>query len=224
MILMTANLQISKTTRRSLLALVLTYSCSFTQNIWAQDSGSLSSASPTPPVASVASVAASSSSATNAQNFKYLQEHLKNPRLVGRGSYTYWGFDVYSASLWASDTALKPLDWTEQRLALDLLYLRDFDGKDIAKRSIDEISKQSPVYAEKANAWLQTLEKVFPNVHKGESLTGVYIPNSGAQFFFNGKPVGMINDLDLVKRFFAIWLSPQTSAPDLRLKLFGDLN
>ncbi len=192
------NQSMSKTSRRIFLSLVTVSFCGLSDNLFGQDNSS------------------------SPQNFKYLQEHLRTPRLVGKGNYTYWGFDVYYASLWASESALKPLDWAEQRLALDLLYLRDFDGKDIAKRSIDEISKQSPLYEDKASAWLKTLERLFPNVHKGESLTGVFIPNLGAQFFFNGKPIGGINDLELAKRFFAIWLSPQTSAPDLRQKLFGD--
>jgi hypothetical protein len=207
-----SNPHSAHTSRRFLLALALVSTFGLTKNIWGQDNGLTPGATPTAPLATIP------------QNFKFLQEQLKNLRLVGKGNYTYWGFDVYSASLWASDNALKPIDWAEQRLALDLLYLRDFAGKDIAKRSIDEIFKQSPISEEKANAWLKTLETVFPNVHKGENLTGVYIPNAGAQFFLNAKPVGMVNDLELVKRFFSIWLSPQTSAPDLRLKLFGELN
>lgn len=205
-------LQTAYISRRFFVTLALVSTFGLTKNIWGQDKGLTSGTAPTAPTAPIP------------QNFKYLQDPLKSPRLVGKGNYTYWGFDVYSASLWTSDIALKPIDWAEQRLALDLLYLRDFAGKDIAKRSIDEILKQSPISEEKANAWLKTLETVFPNVHKGENLTGVYIPNSGAQFFFNGKPVGIVNDLELVKRFFAIWLSPQTSAPELRLKLFGELN
>jgi hypothetical protein len=37
--------------------------------------------------------------------------------------------------------------------------------------------------------------------------------------------IGEIKDLELAKRFFDIWLSPQTSAPQLRKRLFaGDLD
>jgi hypothetical protein len=38
----------------------------------------------------------------------------------------------------------------------------------------------------------------------------------------NNKPLGKIADAELAKRFFAIWLSPQTSAPELRKKLFAE--
>jgi hypothetical protein len=99
---------------------------------------------------------------------------------------------------------------------------KHFDGKDIAKRSVDEMHRQSPLSPETMNAWLKALEALFPNVLKGQSLTGIYVPNSSAQFLFNNKPLGKIADAELAKRFFAIWLSPQTSAPELRKKLFAE--
>lgn len=153
-----------------------------------------------------------------------LQQHLNTPRLVGQGKYVYWGFDVYMASLWTGERSLRSDQWQTQRLALELRYLRDFEGKDIAKRSVDEMHKQSPLPPNTAQAWLKTLEALFPNVRKGQSLTGIYVPNSGAQFLFNNAPLGMVADAELSKRFFAIWLSPQTSAPELRQKLFAEPN
>lgn len=157
---------------------------------------------------------------SNLQKFKSLQDQLHNPRLIGKGKYSFWGFDVYYASLWSTESVLHPNDWQDRQLALELLYLRDFEGKDIAKRSIDEMDKQNPIQKDKADSWLSILQKTFPPVHKGDSLIGVYHPDLGAQFFFNDKPIGVISELELAKRFFAIWLSPQTSAPDLRRKLF----
>jgi hypothetical protein len=151
-----------------------------------------------------------------------LQPHLNSPRLVGQGKYIYWGFDVYWASLWSEDNPLRSDQWHTQRLALELRYLRDFDGKDIAKRSVDEMHKQSPLAIETATAWLKALEALFPNIRKGQSLTGIYVPNSSAPFLFNNQPLGKITDAELAKRFFAIWLSPQTSAPELRKKLFAE--
>ena len=164
------------------------------------------------------------SSNTSAAAQNPLQPHLNTPRLVGQGKYSYWGFDVYMASLWTGERSLRSEQWQTQRLALELRYLRDFDGKDIAKRSVDEMHMQSPLPPSTAQAWLKNLEALFPNVRKGQSLTGIYVPNSSAQFLFNNAPLGTITDTELAKRFFAIWLSPQTSAPELRLKLFAEQN
>ena len=96
-------LQTAYISRRFFVTLALVSTFGLTKNIWGQDKGLTSGTAPTAPTAPIP------------QNFKYLQDPLKSPRLVGKGNYTYWGFDVYSASLWASDIALKPIDWAEQR-------------------------------------------------------------------------------------------------------------
>jgi transcriptional regulator with XRE-family HTH domain len=152
---------------------------------------------------------------------KAMQSHLSNPQLVGQGRYTYWGFDVYQASLWASTNRLQIGNWQAQELALDLRYLRDFSGKDIAQRSMDEMQAQSPIETSKAQAWRKTLERLFPDVQKGQRLTGIYRPNLGAKFLFDNKPLGEITDPELAKRFFDIWLADTTSAPQLRSQLFN---
>ena len=152
---------------------------------------------------------------------KRLQPYLQTPTLIGRGKLTYWGFDVYLASLWASEASVNAEQWQMQRIALELNYLRDFKGADIAKSSIDEIHAQSSLPKSKATLWLKTLEDIFPNTNKGQTLVGIYIPNVGAQFLYENALIGEIKDLELAKRFFDIWLSPQTSAPQLRKRLFA---
>jgi Chalcone isomerase-like len=152
---------------------------------------------------------------------KRLQPYLQTPTLIGQGKFTYWGFDVYVASLWASESSVNPEQWQKQRIALELNYLRDFKGPDIAKSSIDEIHTQSQLSKSRANLWLKTLEGIFPNIEKGQTLVGVYIPNVGAQFLDENTQIGEIKDIELAKRFFDIWLSPQTTAPQLRKRLFA---
>ena len=44
---------------------------------------------------------------------------------------------------------------------------------------------------------------------------------SHATFFHNGKRLGTIEDGDFGQRFVDIWLSPDTSRPDIRLALIG---
>jgi hypothetical protein len=141
--------------------------------------------------------------------------------MIGRGKLTYWGFDVYLASLWASEASVNAEQWQMQRIALELNYLRDFKGADIAKSSIDEIHAQSPLPKSKATLWLKTLEDIFPNTNKGQTLVGIYIPNVGAQFLYENALIGEIKDLELAKRFFDIWLSQETSAPQLRKRLLA---
>ena len=156
-----------------------------------------------------------------AQALPRLRPLLGNPRLVGEHRFTYWGFDVYHASLWASSTAFAAADWATQRLVLELRYLRDFQGRDIAQRAITEMHSQRALSPEQSAAWLDSLQALLPNVRSGETLTGVYAPESGAQFLHQGKPVGDIREAEFARRFFGIWLSPQTSQPQLRQQLLA---
>jgi hypothetical protein len=52
-------------------------------------------------------------------------------------------------------------------------------------------------------------------------LAGVQAASGPAQFFHNGRPIGSIANVRLKRAFFAIWLDPRTSAPDLRNRLIG---
>jgi hypothetical protein len=42
-----------------------------------------------------------------------------------------------------------------------------------------------------------------------------------SQFFLNGASIGVIDDANLSRHFFDIWLSEETSKPQLRLQLLG---
>jgi hypothetical protein len=151
----------------------------------------------------------------------YLKPHLEKPKLIGQGRYAFWGFDVYRANLW-SDVNLKLDNWHQNNFALELVYQRDFEGKKIAKKSIEEIAKQKELSQQKTIEWMLTLERLFPDIKKNQSLTGLYIPNYGAKFFHGNNLIGEIKDLELTKSFFDIWFSTRTTAPELRKELFKD--
>lgn len=152
---------------------------------------------------------------------KSLQAYLAQPKVVGQGTYRVWGLDIYQATLWHNESGFQADQWPTQRFALELRYARDFDGPDIAKRSIEEMHKQSPLLPDKARLWLKTLEAWMPNVKKNQTLTGIHVPGEATVFLHNHVPIGSIGDAELSRRFFAIWLSPQTSAPQLRKSLLG---
>lgn len=139
---------------------------------------------------------------------------------VGRGLYTWWGLHIYRASLWVApgfDAAALP----RQHFALELQYERSFRGRDIAQRSIEEMRGIGPFSDAQAQAWLQAMQTVFPDVVSGDRLRGVNLPGQGAQFFHNGRAVGEIADPEFARLFFGIWLSEQTAAPALRQALLG---
>jgi hypothetical protein len=149
-----------------------------------------------------------------------LRSALRTPRLVGQQRFTYWGFEVYDASLWAS-APFDAEDWAKQLLVLELRYLRDFKGADIAQRSIDEMQGQRALSAAQHNSWATTLQALIPNVRAGEHITGIYTPNKGMQLLHQDRMLGELRDPELAQRFLGIWLAPETSQRKLRQQLLA---
>lgn len=147
----------------------------------------------------------------------YVREAIPAAVIVGSGALTWFGFHAYDAALFAAGG--KYLE--SQPFALELTYARDFKGVSIAERSVSEIQKLGLGSDIELAVWLDTLQRLFPDIRKGDRLTGVAMPNAPARFFHNGRLVGTLNDARLVRAFFAIWLDPRTSAPELRARLLG---
>jgi hypothetical protein len=151
-----------------------------------------------------------------------LRSVLPSAALAGQAKLTFWGFEVYQATLWVAP-GFSASAYADHGFALELSYLRDFSGADIAKRSLDEMARQAPINANQATRWDAQMRALFPDVKAGARLTGIHLPGVGARFVFNGQPLGEIRDAEFARRFFAIWLSPQTSEPKLRLALLQQL-
>ena len=57
------------------------------------------------------------------------------------------------------------------------------------------------------SAGWQRCAMTFPDVKKGDRITGVHEPGVAAQFFVNGALKGEIRDAEFARRFFGIWLA-----------------
>jgi len=140
---------------------------------------------------------------------------LPGARLVGKARLTVWGFDVYDARLWAP-APFSAASYGTSALALELVYLRNFQAADIAERSLQEMRRSQPVSDAQAAQWKAALVRVIPDVRKGDRITGVHRPGQGAAFWVNGRASGEISDATFARLFFGIWLSPDTSEPRMR--------
>lgn len=135
----------------------------------------------------------------------------------GSGDMRWLGFRLYRATLWVAgqrDGVLRD----EAPLALTLAYHRGIPGRRIVEASVDQMRRQGAGEAQ-LNAWAAGMQRVFPDVAKGDTLTGIHLPGKGARFFHGDRPVGEIADPEFARRFFAIWLDPRTSAPEVRAAL-----
>ena len=157
----------------------------------------------------------------NAQDLSpELRAKLPVVSLAGQAKLRFFGFAVYQASLWVSP-GFSESAYEQSSFALDLAYLRDFKGADIAQRSIAEMRRQAPMTAAQEAAWEGQMRALFPNVQKGDRITGVHQPGTGAVFWSNGRLLGAVRDPVFAKLFFGIWLSAQTSEPALRRALLA---
>ena len=63
----------------------------------------------------------------------------------------------------------------------------------------------------------------LPTLLRGDRITGVHVPGSGARFYLNGKLLGEVADDAFSRLFFGIWLSPKTSQPRMRETLVKNI-
>jgi hypothetical protein len=141
--------------------------------------------------------------------------HLPDFEAVGKGTLRFFGLRIYDATLWSPGGV-----WSaNQPYALELVYARGFDGSEIAQRSIKEMRAQRSWPEATLARWEKDMRALFPDVAKGDRLIGVRMPGAGATFYSGSHRLGQVRDEDFADAFFGIWLSPATSAPDLRAKL-----
>ena len=130
----------------------------------------------------------------------------------GSGEFRRFGFLVYEAALWAGDDPLRA------PLALKLTYKSNIAGQAIAEASVKEIRNLGIADEASLKRWGDQMARLFPDVKPGDYIIGQYRADA-ARFHFNDRLLGSIDDPAFARAFFAIWLDPKTSAPDLRAAL-----
>lgn len=145
------------------------------------------------------------------------QQYIANPKTVGEARLKFIFLKIYDAKLSATNGEWKK----DTPFALSLTYLRDFDGEEIASRSVDEMRDLGYKDELLLAKWFEQMRSVFPDVKEGENITGVLDENRHTHFFYEGKLVGSIDDVSFGQSFFDIWLHPKTSEPSMRKQLLG---
>jgi hypothetical protein len=96
--------------------------------------------------------------------------------------FTRFGFSIYRAQLWAPEGQYKK----DAPFALSLTYSRDIAGERILDASLKEMKKLgAPV--DQSPQWREQLARVLPDVKQGDTLTGIYTPGKGAEFFYQNQ-------------------------------------
>ncbi|MFK8068441.1 MAG: chalcone isomerase family protein [Gammaproteobacteria bacterium] len=143
--------------------------------------------------------------------------HVPEVQKVGEGRLKYLFWNVYDATLYTP----KGIWQDEKPFALKLSYLLELEGEKIADRSIEEIRNQGFKNELILATWHNQMRKIFPDVDKGISITGIYTTQGESIFYRQNEEIGRIRDPEFGKAFFNIWLSEKTSEPELRKQLLG---
>lgn len=146
----------------------------------------------------------------------WVGRYVPDARAAGEGDLRWYGLRVYTARLWASGGRIAPERFADVPFALDLRYAVALEGAKIAERSAQEIERMGFGDPSRRGRWQEAMKRAFPDVARGDRLTGVNAPGRGARFYHNDRAVGTVDDPEFAAAFFAIWLDPRTVAPALR--------
>ncbi len=155
--------------------------------------------------------------AATANATSLIQKQIPDAQMVATSRLTVFLFDVYDASFYTTDGKRQ----VTPPYALKLAYLRDIKGEKIADQSTEEIRNQGIVDEVTLADWHSQMRKIFPNVKKGDNITGIYKEAAECTFYKNDSLIGQINNKQFCGAFFDIWFGEKTSQPGLRNKLIG---
>lgn len=150
----------------------------------------------------------------------HVRRQIDDARPSGAGRLTWFGFHVYDARMFVPRN-FNPSNPALQPFALEITYARNLEGRAIAERSRDEIARLGLGSDAKRDRWLADMVALFPDVTPGQRLVGIYRPGSSTRFYVDGNFLGEVADPEFGRAFFAIWLDPRTSAPQLRASLLS---
>jgi len=141
--------------------------------------------------------------------------------LIGEAKFSILFWDIYQSRLLTS-TGKYPIDNNKEELLFEVSYLRDILSKELIEQTIEQWQHLG-LAPEKYQDYLVELQKIWPDIKNGDSLT-LYLHQGRSVFYLNQRYIGEISAPDFSDSFLAIWLSENTSQPNLRLKLLGNID
>jgi hypothetical protein len=143
---------------------------------------------------------------------------------VGQATLTWGPFTVYDSQLLTPGGRWQPQQWP---LALIITYRREISRQELLDATLEQWQAQKTGSSEQRQQWLKQLATVWPNVSDGSRLA-FQADASGGQFYWQPsgtqsaiKPIGPRFDPAFRDAFLNIWLSPDTTYPDIRRELTG---
>jgi len=149
-----------------------------------------------------------------------IKAEIPEAEKVASARYSVFVFDVYDATFYTVHG--QPV--VEPPYALQLAYLRNIKGEEIADRSAEEMRNQQGIDEITLADWHSQMRNIFPDVIKGDRITGIYKSNLQCAFYKNDVSIGQVKNPQFCDAFFDIWFGKNTSAPKFKAKLLTKQN
>lgn len=137
--------------------------------------------------------------------------------LVGEARLKVLFWPVYNSSLYSANGTYSE---AQRPVRFEIQYLRDIDAQELVEHTGNEWQQQR-IPIQQQQPWLQALSELWPDVAKNDVLTLYIDEQNKSTFYRNGAVLGSIDDAQFGQSFLDIWLSTDTSRPQLRQSLLG---
>ncbi|MDB2386194.1 chalcone isomerase family protein [Shewanella sp.] len=138
---------------------------------------------------------------------------------VGRGEMDWWWLTLYRARLLTLNGTYQQ---AQTPVTLEIEYYQDIPSERLLEATMDQW-QHLKLNKQRQQRWQALLSQLWPDVTEGDTLSLHVLTPRSSQFYFNGKPLPLLMPEGFSDDFLAIWLSAQTSQPELRQQLLGEL-
>jgi len=138
---------------------------------------------------------------------------------VGEARYQVLSVTLFEAELWNGSG---DFSWSAP-FALSLTYARNARASTLINRSIREMSERGAGNAQALAPLRAQFAQCFPNIARGDRVTGVSTGPNTAVFYYNGARRCDIEWPNFRRHFFGIWLAGRDgAAATLSARLRGE--
>jgi hypothetical protein len=145
----------------------------------------------------------------------------ENFTLVGKTTFSILFWDLYQSDL-LTTSGNYPIQGNNDKLIFNIHYLTDISSDDLIKRTVEQWQHLG-LTPNEYKLYLPILARIWPDINKGDRLS-LFINYNQSSFYLNYKFIGKIDSPAFSQIFLDIWLSDNTSQPELRLELLGKNN
>jgi len=148
-----------------------------------------------------------------------VQRALPGAQLTGEASYHMLGIHLFNAEAYAAGG---DFSW-ERPFALTLTYERAARQSTLLNRSISEMTQRGAGNAQALAPLRAQLARCFPDITRGDRVTGVSTGADTATFYYNGAERCDVRWPNFRRHFFGIWLAGRDgTAARLSAQLRGE--